>query len=96
MSWPGWLAGLLVIAGAVFGLVKLLRVSGSLLPPMAVYGFVLLLLVFSTFCGLVRFKDKCTWGILFAGAVIFTCSDACGRSRASRRCLSVRAYAMTM
>ena len=75
MSWPGWLAGLLVIAGAVFGLVKLLRVSGSLLPPMAVYGFVLLLLVFSTFCGLVRLKNKGTWAVLLLGSVLFAFSD---------------------
>lgn len=76
LSWKAWVAGLVVMLGLVFGLVKLLRIEGALLAPMAVYGFVLTLLMFSTFCGLVRFKDKCTWGILFAGAVIFTCSDA--------------------
>ena len=75
MSWKGWVPGLLVMLALVFGLVKLLHVSGALLPPMAVYGFVLTLLMFSTFCGLVRLEDKATWGILFAGAVLFTFSD---------------------
>ena len=75
MGWKGWVPGLVVMLGLVFGLVKLLHVSGALLPPMAVYGFVLTLLMFSTFCGLVRLEDKATWGILFAGAVLFTFSD---------------------
>ncbi len=43
---------------------------------MAVYGSVLMLLIFSTLCGLVRFEDKCTWGILLCGALLFTFSDA--------------------
>lgn len=76
MGWKGWVPGLVVMSGLVFGLVKLLHVSGALLPPMAVYGFVLTLLMFSTFCGLVRLEDKATWGILFAGAVLFTFSDS--------------------
>ena len=76
MGWKGWTAGLVVMLGLVFGLVKLLRISGTLLAPMAVYGFVLTLLMFSTFCGLIRLRDKGTWALLFAGAVIFTCSDA--------------------
>ena len=76
MGWKGWVPGLVVMLGLVFGLVKLLHVSGALLPPMAVYGFVLTLLMFSTFCGLVRLEDKATWGILFAGAVLFTFSDS--------------------
>ena len=76
MPWTGWLAGLLVIGGSVYGLVKLLRVSGELLPPMAVYGFVLMLLVFSTFCGLVRRKNKGTWALLFVGSLLFAFSDS--------------------
>jgi YhhN-like protein. len=75
MPWAGWLMGLLVVAGSVFGLVKLLRVSGELLPPMAVYGFVLMMLVFSTFCGLVRRKNKGTWALLFVGSLLFAFSD---------------------
>ena len=76
LGWKGWTAGLAVMLGLVFGLVKLLHISGALLPPMAVYGFTLTLLMFSTFCGLFRLRDKGTWGILFAGSVLFTFSDA--------------------
>ena len=75
MPWPGWAAGAVFMLGLVFGLIKLLHVSGELLPPMAVYGFMLTLLLFSTFCGLVRLKDKGTWAILFIGSVLFTFSD---------------------
>ena len=76
MDWKGWLAGVVVMLGLVFALVKLLKISGALLPPMAIYGFMLTLLMFSTFCGLVRLRDKGTWGILFAGSVLFTFSDS--------------------
>ena len=76
LGWKAWIVGFLAMAGMVFGLVKLLRIGGVLLAPMAIYGFVLSLLMFTTFCGLVREKDKLTWGILFAGAVLFTFSDS--------------------
>ena len=58
------------------GMVKLLRIQGELLIPMAVYGFTLALLMFSTFCGLVRATRKGTWFILFVGSVMFTFSDS--------------------
>lgn len=76
LSGKSWAAGVVVMGGLVFGLIKLLHVSGALLPPMAVYGSMLTLLMFSTFCGLVRLRDKGTWGILFAGSVLFTFSDS--------------------
>lgn len=76
MDWKAWLAGLVVMGALVFTLVKLLRIEGALLPPMAVYGFTLTLLIFSTFCGLVRLRDKTAWGLLFVGALLFTFSDA--------------------
>ena len=76
LGWGGWTAGIVVMAGLVFGLIKLLRISGALLPPMAVYGSMLMLLMFSTFCGLVRLRDKGTWAILFIGSLLFTFSDA--------------------
>ena len=76
LSWKAWVPGVILMAGMVFGLVKLLRISGTLLAPMAIYGSVLMLLIFSTFCGLVREKDKSTWSILFCGAVLFTFSDS--------------------
>lgn len=79
-SWKGmerkaWVGGAIVMVGLVFGLIKLLKIQGALLPPMAIYGFMLTLLMFSTFCGLVRLADKTAWGLLFAGSVLFTFSD---------------------
>ena len=76
MNWKAWAGGLVAMVALVFGLIKLLRISGALLPPMGVYGFTLSLLMFSTFCGLLRLQDKKTWGILFAGSVLFTFSDS--------------------
>lgn len=75
MHWSAWLVGLVIMLGTVFGLVKLLRVNGALLPPMAIYGFVLTLLIFSTLCGLIRLKNKGTWAMLLLGSVLFTFSD---------------------
>ncbi len=76
MDWKAWMVGLVVLLAMVFGLVKLLKIEGDLLPPMAVYGFVLSILMFSTFCGLIRLPRKGTWLILFVGSVLFTFSDA--------------------
>jgi len=75
LGWKSWTAGIIVMGGLVFGLIKLLHISGALLPPMAVYGSMLTLLMFSTFCGLIRLRDKGTWFILFAGSLLFTFSD---------------------
>ena len=75
MDWKGWVLGLILMSGLVFGLIKLLHIVGTLLPPMAVYGSVLMLLMFSTFCGLLRLRDKGTWFLLFLGSVLFTFSD---------------------
>jgi len=75
MDWKGWVLGLILMSGLVFGLIKLLHIVGTLLPPMAVYGSVLMLLMFSTFCGLLRLRDKGTWLLLFLGSVLFTFSD---------------------
>ena len=76
MGWKPWAMGIVVMLGLVFGLVKVLRISGALLAPMAIYGFVLTILMFSTFCGLVRRPEKGTWAILFLGSVLFTFSDS--------------------
>lgn len=79
-SWKGlkawhWIAALTVCLGMVAGLIMAIGVSGALLAPMAVYGFVLSLLMFSTLAGALRFGGL-TWWMLFAGAVLFTFSDA--------------------
>jgi len=76
LGWKVWVPSAIAMALVVAGLLALLKVSGALLPPMAVYGFVLTLLIFSTLCGFIRFADKRTWGILLCGAVLFTFSDA--------------------
>ena len=76
LGWKVWVPSAIGMALVVAGLLALLKVSGALLPPMAVYGFVLTLLIFSTLCGFIRFADKRTWGILLCGAVLFTFSDA--------------------
>ncbi|MBO6096697.1 MAG: lysoplasmalogenase [Bacteroidales bacterium] len=71
----GWILSLVVMSGLVYGLVRLLKVEGALLAPMAVYGFMLMLLIFSALCGLIRFRQKVTWTLLFLGALLFTFSD---------------------
>lgn len=72
----GWLLGIIIMVGLVAVLVYILKIEGALLAPMAVYGLVLTLLIFSTLCGLLRFRQKCTWAILLAGSLLFTFSDS--------------------
>ena len=77
MSWKGWLAGIVCVAVLVFLLVKVLKVQGALLAPMAVYGFVLLMLSFCALCGVIRCKeDRCIWWIILCGALLFAFSDS--------------------
>lgn len=71
----GWILSLLVMGGLVFLLVRYLKIEGALLAPMAVYGMTLMMLLFSTLCGLLRFRQKLTWTLLFLGALLFTFSD---------------------
>lgn len=72
----GWILSLLVMGGLVFLLVRFLKIEGALLIPMAIYGMTLMLLIFSTLCGLLRFRQKLTWTLLFLGALLFTFSDS--------------------
>lgn len=76
LSWFGWVLSLIIMGGAVYGLIILLKVEGALLIPMAVYGMALMLLIFSTFCGVIRFREKGTWIILLIGSLLFTLSDS--------------------
>ena len=77
MGWKGWAAGVVGVLALVVALIKVLKVEGALLPPMAVYGFVLLSLGFCTLCGVIRCReDRGTWWILFCGAVLFAFSDS--------------------
>lgn len=75
LGWKVWVPALAVMAALVYLLVRVIGVSGALLVPMAVYGFVLMLLIFSALCGAVRFGGA-VWWMLLAGAVLFTGSDA--------------------
>ena len=76
ISPTGWILSLAIMAGLVYGLVRVLKVQGALLAPMAVYGMMLMMLIFSTLCGLIRFRQKGTWTLLFIGALLFTFSDS--------------------
>lgn len=79
-SWKGlklwaWVVAVVVALTAVACLVKAIGISGALMAPMAVYGLMLMTLIFSTLTGALRFKTL-TWWLLTAGAVMFTFSDS--------------------
>ena len=79
-SWKGlkawhWAVAMAVCCALVACLIGGIGVKGAMLVPMAVYGFVLTLLIFSTLAGALRFGGA-TWWMLLAGAVLFTFSDA--------------------
>lgn len=75
LGWKVWVPALAVMAALVLLLVRVIGVSGALFVPMLVYGFVLMLLIFSALCGVVRLGGP-VWWMLLAGAVLFTGSDA--------------------
>ena len=79
-SWKGlkfwhWLIAIVVSLGGVALLIKCIGIKGALMAPMAVYGLTLMMLIFSTLAGVIRFGGK-TWWILLCGAVLFTFSDS--------------------
>ncbi len=76
MSALGWILSLILMGGIVFLLIRLLKVQGPLMAPMAVYAMMLMMLILSTLLGLLRFRQKFTWTLLFLGALLFTFSDA--------------------
>ena len=84
LSWNGlnawqWAISVLAMAAIVLGLVKVIGIEGPLFWPMLVYGFILMLLVFSALAGVLRMPrgNRKTWWILLAGALLFSFSDAC-------------------
>lgn len=70
-----WIVAIAVSLAAVACLVCAIGIKGALMAPMAVYGMTLMMLIFSTLAGAVRFGGK-TWWLLLCGAVIFTFSDS--------------------
>ena len=83
-SWKGlnvwqWLISVVIMGAVVYGLVKAIGINGSLLAPMAVYGFFLTLLIFSALAGVLRMPrgSRSTWWILLLGALLFAVSDSC-------------------
>lgn len=78
LSAGGWAVAVAVMAGLVFGLVKLIGITGTMFWPMLIYGFGLMMLIFSALAGVLRMPrgSRRTWWILLAGALLFTFSDA--------------------
>ena len=63
----------------VLGLVKVIGIEGPLFWPMLMYGFILMLLIFSALAGVLRMPrgSRTTWWILLGGALLFAFSDSC-------------------
>ena len=81
-SWKGmtmvqWVIASAVIALAVAGLLVGIGVKGTFLVPFAVYGTILMLLIFSGFAGVLRkLHNPATWWIITCGGVLFAFSDS--------------------
>ena len=75
LGWKVWVPALAVMAALSYGLIRTIGVSGALFWPMIVYGLVLLLLVFSALCGVVRLGGS-VWWILLTAALFFIGSDS--------------------
>ena len=84
LSWKGlkpgqWAISAVIMLVIVLGLVKAIGIQGELFVPMLVYGFALMLLIFSALAGVLRMPRgrRATWWLLLAGTLLFTFSDAC-------------------
>ena len=83
-SWRGlavwqWAIAIVVLAAALWGVMTQIGLDGDMFVPMLVYGFVLMLLIFSALAGVLRMPKgkRATWWILLFGALLFACSDFC-------------------
>jgi len=79
-SWKGftaktWIPAIIAMAALVAVLIIVIGVNGAMLVPMCVYGFALMMLIFSGLAGVVRLRTA-AWWIILAGTVLFTFSDA--------------------
>ncbi|MBO6062668.1 MAG: lysoplasmalogenase [Bacteroidales bacterium] len=84
LSWKGltvwqWAISAFAMAAIVLAIVKAIGIEGPLFWPMLLYGFILMLLIFSALAGVLRMPrgSRATWWILLAGALLFAFSDAC-------------------
>ena len=75
-TWKTWVPAIVAMAALTAVLIIAIGVNGAMLVPMCVYGFALMILIFSALAGTVRFKT-CAWWTILCGAVLFTFSDAC-------------------
>ena len=80
-SWKGlkplqWVLAIAVMIIAVAGLLLAIGVKGTFLVPFAVYGMMLMFLIWSGLAGVIREKNKATWAIITVGAVLFAFSDS--------------------
>ena len=82
LSWKGlkakhWILILAVMALAVAGLLIGIGVKGVFLVPFAIYGLMLMFLIFSGLAGVIRkCANPATWWIITVGAVLFAFSDS--------------------
>ena len=84
LSWKGlnvwqWILSFFAMVAIVLGLVKVIGIEGPLFWPMLMYGFILMLLIFSALAGVLRMPrgSRTTWWILLGGALLFAFSDSC-------------------
>ena len=85
-SWKGlkplqWVLAVILMLAATAGLVFGIGVNGTMLAPMGIYALVLMVLIFSTFAGVLRPKavkagGRLTWCLLLLGALLFAFSDS--------------------
>lgn len=81
LSLVKWLIAIAVLLCCTVALALGIGVNGVMLAPMGVYAFVLFLLIFSGFAGLVRRNatergNALTWLLIFCGGLLFTFSDS--------------------
>jgi uncharacterized membrane protein YhhN len=80
-SWKGlkpgqWVIAIIIMAAATAGLLIGIGVEGTFLVPFAVYGMMLMFLIWSALAGVIRQPKKTTWVILTCGALLFAFSDS--------------------
>lgn len=80
-SWKGlkpaqWVIAIIIMAAATAGLLIGIGVKGTFLVPFAVYGMMLMFLIWSGLAGILSMPKKATWIILTIGALLFAFSDS--------------------